>query len=197
MGQIKQIYVTNVVCNDERKFGFARIVETGEEVFIPPHIVVENQPEKKSLHVAEIEDNFDGHQVKFRVKMIFDPDGPFRHLLSQYNVEQKAEPVEVIPPAPREPTHKEITHWIVNLVEHHNDTFLSTSELSRLITRHYNHSIESEMLGRIAENMARNGKLAKLLLYSTAQNKAAIRKLWGSQLTSTHNFDRMFTSDQT
>lgn len=183
--QIKQIYITNVVHTDERKFGFGRIVETAEEIFIPPHIIIENNPEKNTLAIAELEPNDNGQQVQWRVRMIYDPDGPFKHLLKQYQYKEEK-------PAPKvEPSHAQIMLWLVEYLNSYPELIHSTQEIVDQIESLHGYKLQSVAIGRDLNRLFQQGKIAKIQMWASANNQRASRTMWTSQLKATFVFDKM------
>lgn len=183
--QIKQIYITNVVHTDERKFGFGRIVETAEEIFIPPHIIIENNPEKNTLAIAELEPNDNGQQVQWRVRMIYDPDGPFKHLLKQYQYKEEK-------PAPKvEPSHAQVMLWLVEYLNSYPELIHSTQEIVDQIESIHGYKSESSRTGRDLNTLFQQGKIAKIQMWASANNQRAARTMWTSQLKATFVFDKM------
>ena len=187
MGQtkIKQIYITNVVHTNERKFGFARIVETAEEIFIPPHIIIENNPEKNTLAIAELEPNDKGQQVQWRVRMIYDPDGPFKHLLKQYQYKEE-KPIRKV-----EPSHAQILLWLLEFLNSYPEFIYSTQEITDQIESIYGYKSQSVTIGRDLNRLFQQSKIAKIQMWSSASNNArASRTMWTSKLKATYVFDK-------
>lgn len=185
MGQIKEIYITNVVCDDERKFGFARVIETAEEVFIPPHVILENNPQKGDQVVAELIPNIEGQRVKLRVNMVYDPDGPFRHLLKNYRHKEKQAPVM------KEPTHAEVVQWMCDHLNAYPMDIYTTQQLVEEIEASHNYRMQTATAGRDLDHLFKQGRIAKLQLFATVKNSRAARTMWCGQQNATQIFDKM------
>ena len=186
--QIKEVFVTNVVCNDEKKYGFGRDLETNTNVFIPPHVIKRFSIEYGDTFYADLVPN-DGGQLNdtpYKVQFVYDENGPFAHLLKQMKrrVEDKPEPQEQV-------SRGDINKSVLDILSSMAGAFLSTKDLVDMLERKYGIVTDSGSLGRIMEALCRLGRVARMQLHSTPQNKRASRTYWSDMQSAEETFDRM------
>lgn len=185
---IKEIFVTNVVCNDEKKFGFARIIETGEDVFIPPHIIKGHNLEYGSRIMAELFPNDGNKHAKYKVNFVYDKDGIFAHLLKP--LEFKEPEVKVV--VSREPTRSEIYDWICDFINHNSSEIFTTSEMcDELEVSKLKYRMTTGTMGRDLDYLFKQGKIGKIQAFASPSNQRAMRTVWTSQLKAVKIFDHI------
>ena len=184
---IKEIFVTNVVCNDEKKFGFARIIETGEDVFIPPHIIKGHNLEYGSRIMAELFPNDGNKHAKYKVNFVYDKDGIFAHLLKPLEFkEPKAKAVVA-----RELTRHELYDWICNFLNNNSSEIFTTPEMCDELEASFKYKMTTANMGRDIDYLFRQGKVAKIQVIASLSNQRAAKVVWTSQLKATRIFEDM------
>lgn len=180
---IKHVVIVRKIVSDVKKYGFCKLVETGEDVFIPPHVIDTMSENTGDEAFAEIGENIHaGSSTKYRVMMFHDQDGPFRHLLQQF----KYQPVQDI--SPKEPTALEVQQWMMNVLEENIGTFLTTATICNQVAKRHNYRIDSQTGATTLGNLNKRGMIAKTQLHNTLANKRAIFTMWHSARNASETY---------
>lgn len=194
---IKQILITNVVNNSEKLYGFARALEDAAHVFIPPHVVKENDLHKDDIVYAELEENRTdiSTSANLRVNMIYDENGPFAHLLQKYRVDTTVQPA--VPVVKQEPSPEQITHAVLHFLSADGDlecqNFYTTAQISRLVSERLDFEIASKKMGRILSEMhTQHHSVARMALYGSPDQDRASGVVWCLKSSCNEIFDAYF-----
>lgn len=181
MTEIKEVYVTKVVHQEDKQYGFARIIEDATQVFIPPSTVREFCPNEGEQLVAQLEPNNHG-DVPWRMTMVYDEDGPFKHLIHKYKF-KPASHVPVAPaPAPEpvkvEPTFEELALEAMKFFVEHDDYFYVTKQVEQYVSEKLDYEVGTKKMGRIMEWMHKNEHVSMLVLHKSPNQNRVSKVAW-------------------
>lgn len=180
---IKHVVIVRKIVSDKKKYGFCKLVETGEDVFIPPHLVEAMSEAPGDEAFAEIGENIhERSPIRHRVLMFHDQNGPFRHLLQQF----KYHPSENF--VPKEPTTLELQQWIMNVLEENIGTFLTTATVCDQVAKRHKYRIDSQSGAATLDNLNKRGMIAKTQLHNTLSNKRAVFTMWHSARNASETY---------
>ena len=189
---IQQVMIRLIVSNEHKSYGFCKMLSTGEEAFIPPHIIKTMRHKHFDVTYAELEESNSGvkSHLRYKVKMFHDEDGPFGHLLKRYKHEPEPEPAtEVATPAPQPVrlSSKDLSAMIAERLDAAEGQFISTAEVGDLVKDYYGHRVSTQRLASVMDWMEKRGEIAKVQL--TKGKARASRIVWHCLDGANETFD--------
>ena len=193
----KEIIIQHITQQGRKNFGFARVRETGDMVFIPWWVILENELVHGEACIAELVPNVDGHDIKLMVNMILKETGPFAHLLERYrfNPDAPVEPDQPQLPIVVEPqgmTFEQIKEACFDALRA-RDTFLTTSVIIDMIASVHDEVIPSKKMARILDQMYRQGSIARLELRTSPKNTRVSKAAWAEPHRANLIFEGLFS----
>jgi hypothetical protein len=179
MAEIKEVYVTKVVHEENKQYGFARIIEDATQVFIPPNTVREFCPSEGEHLVAQLEPN-NRSDVPWRMTMVYDEDGPFKHLIHNYKFKTPSHvPLAPAPePIKVEPTFDELCLESMKFFIEHDDYFYVTRQVEQYVSKKLNFKVGTKKMGRIMDWLHKNGHISMLVLHKSPDQGRASKVAW-------------------
>lgn len=199
MTEIKEVYVTKIVHDETKQYGFARIIEDAEQVFIPPNTVREFCPnEGDRLVVQLIENKHEHSDVPWRMTMVYDEGGPFKHLIHKY----KFKPASHVPVAPApepepepvkvEPTFDELCLEGMKFFVEHDDYFYVTRQVEAYVSEKLNFEVGTKKMGRIMDWLHKNEHISCLVLHRYPTQGRASKVAWCKAVNANDIFTLQF-----
>lgn len=196
-GVKKEIIIQHVTQRGRKNFGFARVRETGDMVFIPWWVILENELVHGEACIAELVPNVEGHDIKLMVNMILKDTGPFAHLLDRYRFDpdtpaEPAQPQPTIAVEPKEMPFEQLKAACLDAVKG-TGSFLSTATISEIIADKYDEDVPSKKLARVLDQLYRQELIARLELRTSPKHARVSKAAWGELSKANIIFDEAIT----
>lgn len=193
----KEIIIQHVTQRGRKNFGFARVRETGDMVFIPWWVILENELVHGEACIAELVPNVDGHDIKLMVNMILKDTGPFAHLLERYRFNPDA-PVEPDQPQlpvvvePQEMDFEQLKAACLDALER-TTLPLSTGAIAEIIADKYDEDVPSKKLARVLDQLYKQELIARLELRTSPKHARVSKAAWCQLDRANSIFDKIIT----
>ena len=183
MTEIKEVYVTKVVHKEDKQYGFARIIEDATQVFIPPNTVREFCPNEGEQLVVQLEPNNHG-DVPWRMTMVYDEEGPFKHLIHKYKfrAQHPLAPASAPEPAPEpvkvEPTFEQLCLESMKFFVDHDDYFYVTKQVDQYVSEKLDYEVGTKKMGRVMDWLHKNEHVSMLVLHKSPNQTRVSKVAW-------------------